>query len=684
MNSFLFYFSFQSDVIYYQNTMEIIERNHTIHNKEPLVETYEDILTPEECQHFINISQKSFKRALVSNDDKGVLSNGRSGYNTWVEHNHDEITKNVGERIAKIVGLPLENAEAYQIIYYDVSQEYRQHYDSWLHDGSVKTLRCMKYGGARIKTALCYLNDVELGGGTKMTKLDITIKAKKGKLLVFQNTQSNENHNRHPLSEHAGLPVVNGEKYAFNLWFKECNSKRLYKDFNPDYYTRNKFSLQFDLNKISKHFEIYNSSLFIDNDTCNKILTKNNFDEIKNKNIRKDAWIDIRSLPELNKKLELLFGVKSDYFENINVVEYVPGVLHNKHFVAYDLNSDKGKKYTSKLGQRLYTVTLALSDEIVINFPKCNTRIQMDKGDILVYNNVQPENSNRNPDLERTIINNHSTNGYIANIYIREKTKNGDFFFKINKKITEIENYTDTLNTVFDMFNNNKIEQIWSGYRSFTYNFKGNFDKFKLNIQLYNSIRTNRCCLNSDNLDIDYNLDTKLPIQIVENVIDKQLLSLLKNYYKDTIDCNTWELGDRQSNRYKSHNEPMSRFLHYELLPLIEKIVDKSLKPTYSYLSAYVKGAELPPHTDRKDCEYTVSFVIDKPEGANWNIYVHKPQQSIKYKGRYNEKPPLIECEYVDCEAGGLMLFQGTDHIHFREKLEYDYYNILLLHYCSV
>ena len=34
------------------------------------------------------------------------------------------------------------------------------------HDGSEKTLRCMKYGGARIKTALVYLNDVEEGGST--------------------------------------------------------------------------------------------------------------------------------------------------------------------------------------------------------------------------------------------------------------------------------------------------------------------------------------------------------------------------------------------------------------------------------------------------------------------------------------------------------------------------------------
>ena len=30
----------------------------------------------------------------------------------------------------------------------------------------------MKWGGARLKTALCYLNSVTEGGGTKMTKLN--------------------------------------------------------------------------------------------------------------------------------------------------------------------------------------------------------------------------------------------------------------------------------------------------------------------------------------------------------------------------------------------------------------------------------------------------------------------------------------------------------------------------------
>jgi len=679
--------------------MEIVEQKHVVYHEAPLVETYEDILTSEECQHFIDISKDSLKRALVSAGTQGVVSEGRTGSNTWIAHDHDEITKAVGEKIAKLVGLPLENAEKFQIIYYGVTQEYRQHYDSWLQDGSDKTLRCMKYGGARLKTALCYLNDVESGGGTKMTKLDITVDAKKGKLLIFQNTISDDNHDRHPLSEHAGLPVEAGEKYAFNLWFKECRRHLLYQEFNPDYYNttekkaliqsynRDILSLQLDINKLSKNSEIYSDTVFVDGDICDKILGLSKF----NTNNRRDAWVKLDSVPEFTEKLELLLGINREFFENINVVEYKPGKLHNRHFVAYDLDSEKGKKYTNVLGQRLYTVSLALSDNMVIDFPNDKTTTVLNNGDVLVYNNVQGNSSDRNSSLERTIINNNNSDGYIANVYIRHKTKNGKTFIDIESKqenlelqITELENYMDTLDTVMSKFKDDKVTQRWSGFESFKYNFKGNFEKFKDNIKLYNTIRENRQCLNPDNLEVNYTLNPELPIQIVNNVIDKELLSLLQNYYKDTIDSNIWELGDRQSNRYKAHNEPMSRFLHYEVLPLIEKIVGKSLKPTYTYLSAYVKGADLPPHTDRPDCEYTVSFVVDKPEGSNWNIYVHRPQQPVKHKGRYDEKPSLEECEAVDCEAGGLMLFQGTDHIHFREELEHDYYNVLLLHYCSV
>ena len=686
------------------------ELSKIILSKDPHVATYNNMLSDEECQHFIDISRESLKRALVSENNKGIVSAGRTGSNTWIQHDHDEITKKVGERIAKIVGMPLENAEAFQVIYYGITQEYRRHYDSWVHDGSYKTRRCMNKGGARMKTALCYLNDVTKGGGTKMTKLDITVSAEKGKLLVFHNTVSDIDHTRHELSEHAGLPVEEGEKFAFNLWFKECNSKMLYKDFNPSYYSvedevtekkeldSNEESIVPVTNitlkiensdRLHTSKDIFKIKSYIDESSTEDILQKCEF----NTRERRDGWVKLTTVPDLVKKLEDTTGIDQSFYENINIVEYKENVLHGRHFNAYDLNTDTRKKYTSILGQRLFTITLLLTDNLTIDFSSIKTSCDLNQGDLLIYKNVVNNSLDRDSDLQRSIICKEGT-GYLANIYIRCNNKNGEKLIELDEtdreeenmglQITELENYMDTFDNVLNKFQRREIKKHWCGLKSFKYNFKGDFEVFKNYISQYNEIRSNNSALNKENLEANYILDDKLPIQVVNNVLNSELLDLLKEYYKETISKNVWVLGDRQSNRYKAHNEPMSRFLHYECLPLIERIVGKSMKPTYTYLSSYVKGADLPPHTDRPDCEYTVSFVVDKPEGSNWNIYVHKPQQEVKHKGRYDEKPPLEECEPVDCDAGGLMLFQGTDHIHFREELETDYYNILLLHYCSV
>ena len=98
----------------------------------------------------------------------------------------------------------------------------------------------------------------------------------------------------------------------------------------------------------------------------------------------------------------------------------------------------------------------------------------------------------------------------------------------------------------------------------------------------------------------------------------------------------------------------------------------------------YVKDSDLPAHTDRADCEYTVSYIINKPTNENWPIYFHTKKQPVKYKGRLDFTPPKDECIECDCGPGGLMMFNGTDHAHFREKLEGEYYHIVLLHYRSI
>ncbi len=240
-------------------------------------------------------------------------------------------------------------------------------------------------------------------------------------------------------------------------------------------------------------------------------------------------------------------------------------------------------------------------------------------------------------------------------------------------------------NSVLDNFYNEMEENNYKNIKSEeSFPFRRYcYDKDVEVLKHLNQVRkSEESILNLENFEIKHVFDEFNPT-VVKNILNPSVYDVIKKYFYYGIDNGKYRLGDRQSNRYKAHNEIITRMLHYELLPLIEHIVGKELTPTYTYLSCYLRDTTLPPHTDRPDCEYSVSFVLDKPD-YNWNIYVDMNKELVKSKGRYADYP--IEerkeyCKKVDCDAGDIMMFSGIDHIHFREKLEADNYYIILLHY---
>ena len=114
--------------------IEVIEKpQKTLIHEDPEIYTMDNFLTKEECQHFIDISKDKFKRSIVADDKggKGKISDGRTSDNTWIKHDHDSITFTIANKIANLVNIPLENAESFQVVHYDETQQYRQHYDGW-------------------------------------------------------------------------------------------------------------------------------------------------------------------------------------------------------------------------------------------------------------------------------------------------------------------------------------------------------------------------------------------------------------------------------------------------------------------------------------------------------------------------------------------------------------------------
>tara|TARA_B100000073_G_C23636821_1_gene534882 strand:+ start:253 stop:855 length:603 start_codon:yes stop_codon:yes gene_type:complete len=193
--------------------------------KNPLIKYYDNFITDEECEFIINASKDNMKRADVS--DKSIDINtytGRTNKSHWIPLDKYELLKNLAIRISKIIGLnDYKKFESFQVIYYTKGQEYKYHYDAYDKNDKEKYEQyCQK--GNRLATVLCYLNNVTKGGGTGFDSIEgrsepLIIEPVKGRMVVFQNVHADGS--LHHESRHAGLPVEDGEKWAFNLWVRE-------------------------------------------------------------------------------------------------------------------------------------------------------------------------------------------------------------------------------------------------------------------------------------------------------------------------------------------------------------------------------------------------------------------------------------------------------------------------------
>ena len=195
-------------------------------SSDPTVYVINNFLTKEECEHIINISKDNMERAMVTADIS--ITNSRTNDVKWIVKDHDDIILRIIKKISDTVydNTYLDNiskndffnyAEKLQVIRYYENQEYKHHHDGWEKE------KLKKYGkehGQRLITTLVYLSNVEKGGETDFPKINTRVNPEIGKMEVFHNCKPKTNI-LHDKTYHAGLPIIKGVKWAFNLWFRE-------------------------------------------------------------------------------------------------------------------------------------------------------------------------------------------------------------------------------------------------------------------------------------------------------------------------------------------------------------------------------------------------------------------------------------------------------------------------------
>jgi hypothetical protein len=158
---------------------------------------------------------------------------------------------------------------------------------------------------------------------------------------------------------------------------------------------------------------------------------------------------------------------------------------------------------------------------------------------------------------------------------------------------------------------------------------------------------------------------------VLPNMIPPFQVGAMRRYYRHKVRTNSFQFGDGQvRRRYVAHNDPVARYVQRQLIRAMIESAAVKLKPSYTYLAAYQSGAELERHTDRKQCEYSITLLVDgTPEPSQQHIW------PIKLDTR---RGTLAVWQYL----GEALFYRGRKLPHYRDPLPTGCTSTsLLLHY---
>jgi prolyl 4-hydroxylase len=182
---------------------------------EPPLRVLENILDDAECAELIELARPQLARALTVDDDgKQQVDQRRTSEGMFFSIGERPLIARIEQRLAGLLGLPVNHGEGLQILHYRPGQEYEPHFD-WFDPALPGYDAITRSGGQRIASVVMYLNTPELGGGTAFPELGLTVTARRGSAVYFAYEGGD------PSSLHAGLPVICGEKWIATKWLRE-------------------------------------------------------------------------------------------------------------------------------------------------------------------------------------------------------------------------------------------------------------------------------------------------------------------------------------------------------------------------------------------------------------------------------------------------------------------------------
>lgn len=212
-----------SEVLFDERPMTL-----TLLSESPRIVRVDGFLSLEECRELMDLGEPKLRRSTVQGTGDGgsggtnVISRERTSWTANLEKSQTKTLRRIEERAAILSGYPVSNIEPVQIVRYEPGQQYKRHWDYFV-PGTEGAREALARGGQRRVTIFAYLNDVEEGGETHFTDINLKVSPKVGSAVLFHDcTPDGKEDSR---TAHAGTPPKKGTKYGCNIWIRESAFK---------------------------------------------------------------------------------------------------------------------------------------------------------------------------------------------------------------------------------------------------------------------------------------------------------------------------------------------------------------------------------------------------------------------------------------------------------------------------
>ena len=176
------------------------------------------LLSAQECESLIALARPRLARSETVDTRTGAseVNAARTSDGMFFQRGENPLCQRIEQRIARLLGWPVDHGEGLQVLRYRPGAEYKPHYDYFdpSHPGTPAVLR---RGGQRVATVVMYLNAPTRGGATVFPDVGLEVQPVQGHAVCFGYAAPDPA----TLSLHGGAPIIEGEKWVATKWLRE-------------------------------------------------------------------------------------------------------------------------------------------------------------------------------------------------------------------------------------------------------------------------------------------------------------------------------------------------------------------------------------------------------------------------------------------------------------------------------